>query len=174
MLDSLPATVNSQQTRHDAFTQSRRLLQRRRPSIGDSGIGVSKAQDLFVEDVYQEEETDEFGLHSDRYIACFQALVWMREEGFIRFTNTLRSDAVEQAVLTGRALALLIQPTSLEGQSTAVAIEENTLLNRLRGALQKGSSAALRLLVVELVSDIARYPASPPPLVPSQTPDQAI
>ena len=133
-----------------------------------------RPRDLFVEDVYQTEETDEFGMHSDRYIACFQALVWMREEGFIRFTNTLRSDAVEQAVLTGRALALLIQPSSLEGESAAVAIEANTLLHRLRAALQAGSSTSLRLLVLDLVSDLVRYPVSPPPVVPSEVPDQAI
>lgn len=133
-----------------------------------------RPRDLFVEDVYQAEETDEFGMHSDRYIACFQALLWMREEGFIRYTNTLRSDAVEQAVLTGRALALLIQPSSLEGESAAVAIEQNTLLHRLRTALQEGSSTAIRLLVMDLVSDIVRYPVTPPPIVPSDVPDQAI
>jgi hypothetical protein len=133
-----------------------------------------RPRDLFVEDVYQEEETDEFGMHSDRYVACFQALIWMREEGFVRYSNTLRIDAIEQAVLTGRALALLIQPTSLEGVSAAVAIEENTLLHRIRQALQDGSSTAIRLLVMDLISDIVRYPVTPPPLVPSEVPDQAI
>jgi hypothetical protein len=133
-----------------------------------------RPRDLFVEDVYRAEETDEFGMHSDRYLACFQALVWLREEGFIRFTNTLRSDAIEQAVLTGRALALLIQPTSLEGESAAVAIEHNTLLQALRTGLQEGSSTATRLHVLGLISDMVRYPSMPPPVVPGETPDQAI
>lgn len=68
-------------------------------------------------------------MHSDRYLACFQTLVWLREEGFIRFAQTLRADAVEQAALTGRCLALLIQPSSLEGNSAAIAVETNTLLS---------------------------------------------
>jgi hypothetical protein len=132
-----------------------------------------RPREVFVEDVYQPEETDEFGMHSDRYLACFQTLVWMREEGFIRFTNTVRTDSVEQAVLTGRCLALLIQPTSLQGGSPAIAIETNTLLHQLHAALELGSSTAIRLSVMDLVSDMVRYPTMPP-VVPGTAMEQAI
>ena len=132
-----------------------------------------RPRDLFVEDIHEAEETDEFGIHSDRYLACFQTFVWMREEGFIRFTETLRSDGVEQAVLTGRALALLLQPTSLEGDSAAIAIEANTLLQRLRVALHEGSSTTLRLEVMDMISDITGYPRLGP-VLPGANPDQAI
>ncbi len=132
-----------------------------------------RPRDIFVEDVYQAEETDEFGMHSDRYLACFQALVWLREEGFIRFTQTLRADAVEQAVLTGRCLALLIQPSSLEGESAAIAVEANTLLQRFRHALQDGSSTTVRMLVLDMIADMTRFPGLGP-IIPGPMPDQAI
>lgn len=132
-----------------------------------------RPRDIFVEDVYQAEETDEFGMHSDRYLACFQTLVWLREEGFIRFTQTLRSDAVEQAVLTGRCLALLIQPYSLEGESAAIAVEANTLLHRFQHALQDGSSTSVRMLVLDMIADMTRFPGLGP-IIPGPMPDQAI
>lgn len=132
-----------------------------------------RPRDIFVEDVYQAEETDEFGMHSDRYLACFQTLVWLREEGFIRYTQTLRTDAIEQAVLTGRCLALLIQPYSLEGESAAIAVDTNTLLQRLHIALQEGSSTTVRMLVLDMISDMTRFPGISP-IIPGATPDQAI
>ena len=36
---------------------------------------------IFVDDIYQTEEPDEFGLHSERYQACFGTLLWLGEEG---------------------------------------------------------------------------------------------
>ncbi len=132
-----------------------------------------RPRDIFVEDVWQDEETDEFGMHSDRYLACFQALVWLREEGFIRYTQTLRADAVEQAVLTSRCLVLLVQPSSLEGDSAAIAIEANTLLHRLQHALEEGSSTTLRMLVLDMIADMTRFPGLGL-IIPGAMPDQAI
>ncbi|MEZ5597792.1 MAG: hypothetical protein R3E84_15640, partial [Pseudomonadales bacterium] len=121
-----------------------------------------RPRDLFVEDVYAAEDTDEFGLHSDRYLACFNALVWLREEGFIRYTDTLRNDAVEQAVLTGRCLSTLIFPRGLAGASASIAVDENTRLRELRAALQEGSSTALRLAVMAVVGEVVGRVPHPP------------
>ena len=106
---------------------------------------------LFVEDVYQPEETDEFGLHSERFLACFSALSWLHDEGYIRYEQALRMEAVEQAVLTARSLTLLVTPQSDEGDPT-IALEKDTLLARLRAALRAGSSTELRWAVIELMN----------------------
>lgn len=56
---------------------------------------------LFVEDIAGPDEPDEFGLHSKRHMACFGALLWLAEEGFLRYVDTIRQEALDQAVLTG-------------------------------------------------------------------------
>ncbi|MGO1500538.1 MAG: hypothetical protein ACTHWH_04550 [Marinobacter sp.] len=65
---------------------------------------------LFVEDIAGPDETDEFGLHSKRHMACFGALLWLAEEGFLRYVDTIRQDALDQAVLTKKAFSRLSSP----------------------------------------------------------------
>ncbi|WP_166255411.1 hypothetical protein [Marinobacter salicampi] len=67
---------------------------------------------LFVEDIAGPDETDEFGLHSRRHMACFGALLWLAEEGLIRYIDTIRQDAMDQAVLTQAAFVRLSAPAS--------------------------------------------------------------
>ena len=57
---------------------------------------------LFAEDICGADEPDEYGLHSQRFQACFATLLWLGEEGYLRYTDTIRSEAIDQAVLTGR------------------------------------------------------------------------
>lgn len=65
---------------------------------------------LFVEDISGPDETDEFGLHSKRHMACFGALLWLAEEGFLRYVDTIRQEALDQAVLTQEAFTRLSSP----------------------------------------------------------------
>ncbi|OHY82079.1 hypothetical protein [Marinobacter sp. AC-23] len=65
---------------------------------------------LFVEDIAGPDETDEFGLHSKRHMACFGALLWLAEEGFLRYVDTIRQEALDQAVLTQEAFTRLSSP----------------------------------------------------------------
>ena len=70
---------------------------------------------LFVEDICGVHEPDEFGVHSDRHLACFHTLLWLAEEGFIRHGDCIRQDAVDRAVLTGRCFSVLCSiPQMLE------------------------------------------------------------
>ena len=45
---------------------------------------------LFVEDIAGPDEPDEFGLHSKRHMACLGALLWLGEEGLLRYVDTIR------------------------------------------------------------------------------------
>lgn len=65
---------------------------------------------LFVEDIAGPDEPDEFGLHSKRHMACFGALLWLAEEGFLRYVDTIRQEALDQAVLTRDAFIRLSSP----------------------------------------------------------------
>jgi hypothetical protein len=65
---------------------------------------------LFVEDIAGPDNPDDFGLHSKRHMACFGALLWLEEEGFLRFVDTIRQEALDQAVLTRKAFVRLSAP----------------------------------------------------------------
>ena len=126
-----------------------------------------RRQTLFVEDIYQSEESDEFGMHSDRFRACFGALTWLGETNYLRYQDTIKDEAVDQAVLTGRCFTLLSSPASSTSSSTAVAetdqqddlpaqlqIEQATHIYRIKSALQQRSSTQLRLAMVALMAEM--------------------
>ncbi len=69
---------------------------------------------LFVEDIAGPDQPDEFGLHSRRHMACFGALLWLAEEGLLRYVDTIRQEALDQAVLTQAALVRLSAAASPE------------------------------------------------------------
>jgi hypothetical protein len=69
---------------------------------------------LFVEDIAGPDEPDEFGLHSPRHMACFGALLWLEEEGLLRYVDTIRQEALDQAVLTRKAFIRLNTPAPLD------------------------------------------------------------
>lgn len=68
---------------------------------------------LFVEDIAGADEPDEFGLHSKRHMACFGALLWLEEEGLLRYVDTIRQEALDQAVLTRKAFMRLSTPAPM-------------------------------------------------------------
>lgn len=76
---------------------------------------------LYVEDLIGREEPDEFGLPSKRHQACLGALLWLAEEGFLRFESTIAYDALDQAVLTEKGFLRLSRaiPHALPGRRAA-------------------------------------------------------
>jgi len=55
---------------------------------------------VFVDDVAGIDSPDEYGLHRPNYTAGFFALVWLGDEEFLRYTDTIRQDGIDQACLT--------------------------------------------------------------------------
>ncbi|WP_297793586.1 hypothetical protein [uncultured Marinobacter sp.] len=112
---------------------------------------------LFVEDIAGPDEPDEFGLHSKRHMACFGALLWLEEEGLLRYVDTIRQEALDQAVLTQKAFVRLSAPAStellnnlqvqppaeMEGLPESVRQDFSTHIHLIRNALRKGSSATI-------------------------------
>ena len=112
---------------------------------------------LFVEDLTGPQEIDEFGLPNNRHMACFSTLLWLGEEDFIRYADTLRQDALDQATLTGRCFTALVSPASgaIVDQDadlpTYLQLEQGTQIHRIREALKNRSSVAIRAAMVQLL-----------------------
>ena len=112
---------------------------------------------LFVEDIAGPDEPDEFGLHSKRHMACFGALLWLAEEGLLRYVDTIRQEALDQAVLTRDAFIRLSAPAPEtlarefgapeEGPASALppSVKEDlsTHIHLIRTALRSGNSGRI-------------------------------
>lgn len=115
---------------------------------------------LFVEDIAGPDEPDEFGLHSKRHMACFGALLWLEEEGLLRYVDTIRQEALDQAVLTRDAFIRLsapapqaladaagVQVTETDNLPRSVQRDLSTHIHLIRQALKSGNSARISQVV---------------------------
>jgi hypothetical protein len=118
---------------------------------------------LYVEDLIGPSEPDEFGLPSKRHESCLGALLWLADEGYLRFDSSIRFEALDQAVLTekgflrlSRAIsAALADPQDLPPSILRVRA---SLAQQLREALRSADSerlARLTRLVFESEPDAA-------------------
>ena len=119
-----------------------------------------RKQILYVDDISGADTPDEFGLPSDRYLACFSTMVWLAEEGYIRFESTIRQEALDQAVLTERGFLLLSSRSAInfgepeEGGELPPSVQQQAQnnINQLRRALKSGSSIMIGQCVEGLLS----------------------
>ena len=100
---------------------------------------------LYIEDLIGREEPDEFGLPSKRHQACLGALLWLAEEGYLRFESTIAYDALDQAVLSEKGFLRLSRSLALaqpqdEPLPPGVLRVRSTLAWQLREALRQQSS----------------------------------
>ncbi|MCJ8168835.1 hypothetical protein [Atopomonas sediminilitoris] len=105
---------------------------------------------LYVEDLIGREEPDEFGLPSKRHLNCLGAMVWLSEEGYLRFSATIRYEALEQVVLTEKAFLRLSRqvPHAIEQPDLPPSVRriKGTLAHQLNDALQQGHSEKISRL----------------------------
>jgi hypothetical protein len=115
---------------------------------------------LYVEDICGPDQPDEFGLHHPRFQAGFSAMVWLAEHGYLTFHETIRAEALDQAVLSRKAFLLLSSgsdPGLVTGEDSAAlaaSIVEYSRSNiaQLRKVLREGSSIKLQKCVLYLLS----------------------
>ena len=79
---------------------------------------------LYIEDIIGPDTPDEFGLHSPRHLACFSAAIWLAEEGFFRFSQTIQQIALEDAVLTQNSFLFFTAMDNDEGMTRIKKISE--------------------------------------------------
>jgi|TARA_B110000914_G_scaffold8972_1_gene7402 hypothetical protein len=124
---------------------------------------------LYVDVVAGVDDPDEYGLHSPDYTAGFFAMLWLADEQYIRYMDTIRQDGVDQAVLTHKAFLKLTQvsdpiyqatvyqtddshvvgttQTEEAGSPPSVIEDHMLVINQLRHALRSGDSIAIAKVV---------------------------
>lgn len=96
-------------------------------------------QTLYVEDICGPDEMDEFGLRSPRHLAAFGTIIWLKEEGYIRFNETDRQESVDEFVLTSKAFTRLLH---LDPNDPSTSLVQKIEFARLQG----DSSSIARLI----------------------------
>lgn len=117
--------------------------------------------DLFVEDLIGPDEVDEFGLHTKRHEACLGAMLWLADEGYLRYASTVRQEGVDQAVLTAKALVELtrVRPqlkTELEMEPVSeFEIQQRlTMVEHMRRAVKSQSSEQLVQVMMDFFQPV--------------------
>jgi hypothetical protein len=134
---------------------------------------------VYVDDVAGIDEPDEYGLHSPHYTAGFFALIWLADEGFLRYSDTIRQDGIDQAALTNKAFMRLSQPVEriyhepdfssdenpekspdksnvvnlapAENLSPSIIEDQKMVINQLRFALKRADSIAIAKVVQHIL-----------------------
>lgn len=108
--------------------------------------------EVYVEDLIGADHVDEFGLHSKRHESCFGAMLWLSDEGYLRYQSTIRQEAIDQVVLTSKSVVLLstinhLLPTSKIADDNCLppfeTDEQFTMVEHIRIALKSQSSEQL-------------------------------
>jgi hypothetical protein len=99
---------------------------------------------IYVEDIAGPDTPDEFGLHSHRHLACLGAMTWLKECGYIKFSQVVRQEAVEETTLTHHSFLLLVSRGD-DGISNA---------EKLNRVVREGTSHQLEALMVELMGKL--------------------
>lgn len=106
-----------------------------------------RKMDLFVEDLIGPDQVDEFGLHTKRHESCFGAMLWLSEEGYLKYGATIRQEGVDQAYLTAKGLIKLttivnapLTESELKDIPSFEAQERLTMIEHMRRAISSESS----------------------------------
>mgnify|MGYP000751864506 CR=1 FL=1 len=112
---------------------------------------------LYTEDICGTDTPDEFGLHSDRFLSGFSAMVWLGEQGYLKYDAPIKQEGLDQVTLTEKGLLLLSSRSELDfgdplihhhdGQTddinslpSSVLEQSKTNISQLRKAIQSRSS----------------------------------
>lgn len=125
---------------------------------------------LYVEDICGPDNPDEFGLHSDRFLAAFSTMVWLGDNDYLRYMSPIKQEALDQAVLTERGFLILSSRSELDfgdhedaefppattaqqeqHLSLSVMEQSRTNINQLRKALDNKSSIMIKQCVSYLL-----------------------
>lgn len=122
---------------------------------------------VYVDAVAGIDDPDEYGLHNPDYTAGFFALIWLADEGYLRYAEPIRQDGIDQAALTHKAFLKLtevsdpiyVQQVYQDDASKVTAIvpekdlspsiieEQKLVINQLRNALRSEDSIAINKVV---------------------------
>ena len=118
---------------------------------------------LYTEDICGEDHPDEFGLHSERFLSGFSTMVWLGEQGYLRYDAPIKQEGLDQAVLTERGFLLLSSRSDLNfgeavetdpesGLPPSVLEQSHSNIAQLRKAVKSRSSIMIGQCVQYLLS----------------------
>lgn len=104
---------------------------------------------LYVDDLTNDNGTDEYGIPTRRHKACFDALIWLGDEGYLRYQDRIHQNALDQVTLTEKCFLRLNLPSAqLKPKSQLPAVlasRRKTLIWEFREAINEGSSEKINL-----------------------------
>ena len=110
---------------------------------------------LYVDDLISDSGTDEFGIPTRRHKACFDALLWLGEEGYLRYEDRIHQNALDQVTLTEKCFIRLNLPsTQLMPKNhlpAALANKRRTLIWQFRQSLKEGSSDKINAAFIDFL-----------------------
>ena len=120
---------------------------------------------VYVEDIAGADQTDDFGLHSQRHMACLSAMLWLAQAGYLKYADTVRQEAIDQAVLSHKGFTLLSAPcadeaslalisklTSIDGLPPSVQQERFSNINVMRQLVREATSGDIRQFMIHLMN----------------------
>ena len=112
---------------------------------------------LYVEDISGPDQPDEFGLHSPRFSATFHTLLWLADTDYLRFSQTVKQEALEEVTLTHRAFMLLSSSQRAQASEPRAGELLSPRIEQLHLCLQNQSSDTLKALVLHFMEQSRDY-----------------
>ena len=114
---------------------------------------------LYVDDIADCAPVDEYGIPSARHMACYQTMLWLAEENYLRYEDRIGFSGLDQVTLTEKAFLKLVTPVNaaLTEESTSpliVSLQQATFAAQLRLALKTGTPYKLREALSHLWDNI--------------------
>ncbi len=114
---------------------------------------------LYVEDISGEDIADEYGIHSERYLNCLSAMVWLKDHNYINFDSLVKQEAADQVVLTEKSFLILTSQASISLEDKPIkedlppymAQQAIRNINILRQALKSKSSIQISQIVFHIM-----------------------
>lgn len=106
---------------------------------------------LYVEDICGPDDADEYGLHSKRYLSSIGALMWLQDEGYIRYSDIIKQESAEDCTITQKGFLKLIKPIEQTSENTdllsSAQLFSSTLIQNLHQTIKEKSGLDTRLLI---------------------------
>ncbi|GFR95544.1 MAG: hypothetical protein B0D91_12635 [Oceanospirillales bacterium LUC14_002_19_P2] len=114
---------------------------------------------LYVDDIADCAPVDEYGIPSERHMACYQAMLWLAEENYLRYEDRIGFSGLDQVTLTEKAFLKLVTPvnTELLEDNTSppiVSLQHASFAAQLRQALNAATPYRMREALSHLWPDV--------------------
>lgn len=72
---------------------------------------------IYIDDICGDLDTDEFGLISQRHQACLATMLWLADEGYLRYQALLPNEGIDLATLSEKCLRRLQSIANIDQQT---------------------------------------------------------